>query len=94
MTWRVVWPQLRPVTTFVGVYLTLQALQLFDLVYATTRGGPLDATQTIVYLVWTTAFQKLQFGYGSAIAYGLFVLTLAVTVAVTVTQRRAARRTR
>ncbi len=94
VTWRVVWPQLRPVTTFVGVYLTLQALQLFDLVYATTRGGPLDATQTIVYLVWTTAFQKLQFGYGSAIAYGLFVLTLAVTVAVTVSQRRAARRTR
>ncbi len=44
--------------------------------------------------MWTTAFQKLQFGYGSAIAYGLFVLTLAVTVAVTVTQRRAARRTR
>lgn len=94
VTWRVVWPQLRPVTTFVGVYLTLQALQLFDLVYATTRGGPLDSTQTIVYLVWTTAFQKLQFGYGSAIAYGLFVLTLAVTVVVTVTQRRAARRTR
>ncbi|MEZ0491119.1 carbohydrate ABC transporter permease [Kineococcus sp. TBRC 1896] len=94
VTWRVVWPQLRPVTVFVGVYQTLQALQLFDLVYATTRGGPLEATQTIVYLIWTTAFQQLQFGYGSAIAYALFVVTLAVTVAVTVTQRRAARRTR
>ncbi len=37
------------VTAFVGIYQTLQAVQLFDLVYATTRGGPLDATQTIVY---------------------------------------------
>ncbi|PRY14511.1 carbohydrate ABC transporter permease [Kineococcus rhizosphaerae] len=89
--WRVVWPQLRPVTTFVGIYQTLQAVQLFDLVYATTRGGPLDATQTIVYQIWTTAFQKLQFGYGSAVAYALFFVTLAVTVVVTLAQRRAGR---
>jgi multiple sugar transport system permease protein len=89
--WRVVWPQLRPVTSFVAVYQTLQAVQLFDLVYATTRGGPLDATRTIVYQVWSTAFQHLQFGYGSAIAYALFLVTLAVTIAVTLTQRRAGR---
>lgn len=89
--WAVVWPHLRPVTAFVAVYQSIQALQLFDLVYATTRGGPLDATQTIVYYVWKVAFQKLQFGYGSAIAYGLFVVTIAVTVIVTILQRRAAR---
>ncbi|WP_432510766.1 carbohydrate ABC transporter permease [Kineococcus sp. SYSU DK001] len=89
--WRVVWPQLRPVTSFVAVYQTLQAVQLFDLVYATTRGGPLGATETVVYRVWTTAFQHLQFGYGSAIAYALFLVTLVVTLAVTLTQRRAGR---
>ncbi|MDN4648633.1 carbohydrate ABC transporter permease [Curtobacterium sp. PsM8] len=91
--WRVVWPQLTPVTTFVAIYQTLQAVQLFDLVYATTRGGPLDATQTIVYHLWKVAFQNLQFGYGSAIAYGLFFLTLVTTVIVTVAQRRAGRST-
>lgn len=89
--WRVVWPQLAPVTAFVAIYQTLQAVQLFDLVYATTRGGPLDATQTIVYYLWKVAFQNLQFGYGSAIAYGLFFATLVVTVVVTVLQRRAGR---
>ncbi len=94
VTWRVVWPQLRPVTTFVGVYLTLQALQLFDLVYATTRGGPLDATQTIVYLVWTTAFQK------PAVRVRLGHRLRPVRAQPRrdgrrdVTQRRAARRTR
>lgn len=85
----VTWPQLRPVTAFVAVYQAIQAIQLFDLVYATTRGGPLDATQTIVYYVWKVAFQKLEFGYGSAIAYGLFFVTLAVTVIVALAQRRA-----
>lgn len=89
--WRVVWPQLAPVTSFVGIYQTLQAVQLFDLVYASTRGGPLDATQTIVYYLWKTAFQNLQFGYGSAIAYGLFFVTLIATVVVTLVRRRAGR---
>ncbi|UEJ82568.1 sugar ABC transporter permease [Brachybacterium halotolerans subsp. kimchii] len=85
----VVWPQLRPVTAFIAVYQAIQAIQLFDLVYATTRGGPLGATETIVYYVWKIAFQKLQFGYGSAIAYALFFVTLIVTVIVTLAQRRA-----
>jgi multiple sugar transport system permease protein len=90
--WRVVWPQLVPVTTFVAIYMTLQAVQLFDLVYTTTRGGPLNATQTIVYHLWQTAFRELDFGYGSAIAYGLFFVTIIATVTITVQQRRAAAR--
>jgi multiple sugar transport system permease protein len=89
--WRVVWPHLAPVTSFVAIYQTLQAVQLFDLVYASTRGGPLDATQTIVYYLWKTAFQSLQFGYGSAIAYGMFFVTLIATVVVTLVRGRTGR---
>ena len=37
----VIMPQLCPVTIFLAVWQTLLSLQLFDLVYATTRGGPL-----------------------------------------------------
>lgn len=86
--WRVVWPQLAPVTVFVAIWQTLQAIQLFDLVYTTTRGGPLEATETIVYYLWKVAFQNLQFGYGSAVAYGLFFVTLLITVAVAVYSRK------
>ena len=49
---------------------------------ATTRGGPLDATQTIVYYLWAQAFKQLNFGYGSAIAYALFGITLLITLAM------------
>ncbi|MBL8931926.1 MAG: sugar ABC transporter permease [Kineosporiaceae bacterium] len=76
----VVWPQLTPVTVFSGIWQLIGALQLFDVVYTTTRGGPLDATQTIVYFLWEQAFKQLRFGYGSAVAYGLFALTLAITL--------------
>lgn len=86
--WRVVWPGLGPVTVFVTVWQVIGALQLFDLVYTTTRGGPLDSTKTIVYFLWERAFKSLEFGYGSAAAYVLFAVTLLITVAMVIFARR------
>lgn len=86
--WHVVMPQLTPVTVFVTVWQTITALQLFDLVYTTTRGGPVNSTQTIVYYIYELAFQELQFGYGSAVAYGLFVVTILITLGMVVYARR------
>jgi multiple sugar transport system permease protein len=82
-------PELRPVTVFTGVWQTITALQLFDLVFTTTRGGPLDASQTIVYYVYELAFQTQRYGYGSAVAYGLFALTILLTIAMIWYSRRA-----
>lgn len=87
--WRVVWPQLAPVTVFVTIWQMIEAIKLFDLVFTTTKGGPLDATKTIVYFVWESAFKGLEFGYGSASAYVLFALTLLITLAVVVYSRRS-----
>jgi len=67
--WRVFWsvtfPQLRPVTVFVTVWETIIALQLFDQVFTTTRGGPLNSTQTVVYYIFEVAFQTRRLGYGA-----------------------------
>ena len=87
--WHVVWPELAPVTLFIAVWQIIQATQLFDLVYTTTKGGPLGATKTVVYYLWDAAFQQFQFGYGSAVAYGLFGVTLIVTIAVVLYSRRS-----
>ncbi|BDZ42274.1 ABC transporter permease [Paraoerskovia sediminicola] len=87
--WHVTVPQLAPVTVFVAIWQTIQAIQLFDLVYTTTRGGPLNATETIVYYLWKTAFKGLELGYASAIAYGLFAVTLLITIGVVVYSRRS-----
>jgi len=89
--WRVVFPQLAPVTVFVTIWQSIQAIQLFDVVYTTTRGGPLGATETIVYYLWNAAFRELEFGYASAVAYGLFAVTLAITIFVVAQQRRSAK---
>ncbi|MBN9150972.1 MAG: sugar ABC transporter permease [Micrococcales bacterium] len=86
--WNIVWPELTPVTVFVTLWQFIEALQLFDLVYTTTRGGPLGATETVVYYLWDAAFHKLQFGYGSAVAYALFALTLLITIGIVIYSRR------
>ncbi len=41
-------PLLSPATLFLAVWLTINALQLFDEVYLSTQGGPLNATTVLV----------------------------------------------
>jgi multiple sugar transport system permease protein len=82
-------PELRPVTVFTVIWQTITALQLFDLVFTTTRGGPLGASETVVYYVYKLAFQIQRYGYGSAVAYGLFVVTMLLTIGMVLYSRRA-----
>lgn len=81
-------PQLTPVTVFTAVWQTITALQLFDLVFTTTRGGPLGASTTVVYFIYRAAFQISQYGYASAVAYGLFAATMLLTLGMVVYARR------
>jgi len=84
----VILPELRPVTVFVAVWQTITAMQLFDLVYTTTRGGPLNSTQTIVYYIYELAFQTQRLGYGAAAAYFLFIVTMVLSLGVILYGRR------
>ena len=74
----VILPQLWPVTIFLLAWQTLLALQLFELVYATTRGGPIESTVTIVFYVFHEAFQVFHAGYAAAVAVIVAVFLLAV----------------
>jgi multiple sugar transport system permease protein len=76
----VVLPFLRPATLFLIVWSTISALQLFDEIYVTTRGGPLGSTTVIVYYLYQQAFQFFNAGYGAAIAYALFLAILVITI--------------
>ena len=84
----VVWPALRPVTVFLAVWETLQALQVFDLVFVTTRGGPLESTTVIVFFVWNQAFQLFTAGYAAAAAYVLAFSLLIVSIGMRLIRRQ------
>jgi multiple sugar transport system permease protein len=78
--WRIQVPLLRPVSGFLLVWLTINALQLFDEVYATTKGGPLQSTTVVVYYLYQQAFQYFHAGYAAAIAVVLFVAIGVISV--------------
>ncbi len=74
-------PLLRPMLTFALVLNTIKALQVFVEVYIMTRGGPLGATTTLVYLVFVNAFEHVdRMGYAAALAYVVFVLVGALSL--------------
>ncbi|MCY3657823.1 MAG: ABC transporter permease, partial [Caldilineaceae bacterium] len=47
-----------------------------------TAGGPNNATLTLVLLLYREGFQNFQFGYASAIAWGLFCVTFIFAILV------------
>lgn len=85
--WRIQVPLVRPVSAFLLVWLTINSLQLFDEIYVTTKGGPLNATTVVVYYLYQQAFVYFHAGYAAAIACVLF---LAIAV-ITLIQLRLAR---
>jgi multiple sugar transport system permease protein len=85
-------PALTPVTIFLLLFQTINALQVFDLVFVTTKGGPLGSTTVIVYFIWEKAFKTFTAGYSAAAAYTLAVALLVIGVALQIYRRRVAAR--
>ena len=85
-------PALTPVTIFLLLFQTINALQVFDLVFVTTKGGPLGSTTVIVYFIWEKAFKTFTAGYSAAAAYTLAVALLVIGVALQLYRRRVAAR--
>jgi raffinose/stachyose/melibiose transport system permease protein len=73
-------PLLGP-TIRVSIFLSvIGALQLFDMVWVTTGGGPVNASNTMAINMFKTGFVKQQMGYGSALAVILFLFALVVAL--------------
>jgi multiple sugar transport system permease protein len=72
-------PGVRPTMLFTTLILTIQTLQVFDLVYVMTDGGPVFTTDTLVNLLYRDAFQNYQTGYASAISFILFLIIVIIS---------------
>ena len=82
--WSITLPFLAPT---IAITLLLRAVWIAnaaDLIVVMTRGGPADSTQILASYIFTQAFQRLDFGYASAIATVLLVLLLIYAAIVVV----------
>lgn len=78
----VTWPLLRPTSFFVLIQSTIGAvtgLQAFDLVYVLTKGGPANATTTVVIYIYEQAFTFSNLGYASALTTVVVALLVVLT---------------
>lgn len=73
-------PLVTPTILFNAVIGVIASLQVFDIPYILTRGGPGDSSRTVVMIIQEAAFQNLEFGYGSAIAVVLFLAIMLLTI--------------
>lgn len=72
-------PALRPALLFTTLIATVTGLQLFDLVFSMTSGGPVFHTESVVMYLYQRGFVEFRMGYASAIAWVLFVIILAIS---------------
>ena len=70
-------PYLAPTMAITILLRTVWVANFADLIVVMTKGGPADSTQILSSYIFTQAFQRLDFGYASAIAAVLLILLLA-----------------
>ena len=73
-------PMLAPSFTVCIVGITTGSLKVYDLLVASTRGGPGRASTSIIYQTYTTAINGRQYGYGSAMSVSLVLVLLLVAL--------------
>ncbi len=79
----ITWPLLSPTTFYVLLMTTIVSFQMFAYVWMMTgppAGGPLGTTNVLVYYLYDYAFNFSRYGYGTAVAFILFVIILSLTL--------------
>jgi raffinose/stachyose/melibiose transport system permease protein len=68
-------------TARLSIYLSaLGSIQIFDLVWVMTTGGPVSASDTMATYMYKFGFQRFSIGYGSAVALIIFVACLILSL--------------
>jgi len=86
--WNVTLPLMSPTMFFATIITFIGAFQIFDPIQIITKGGPQDATTTIIMYLYEKGFQAFDMGYAAAVAILVFVIIMGVTVLQFLGRRR------
>lgn len=78
--WHITLPSLWPTVMMVAIISTIGSLKIFTEIYVMTQGGPMGATQTLVYQIYEQAFQSLDLGL--ACAGGLVLMAILLVLSI------------
>jgi sn-glycerol 3-phosphate transport system permease protein len=77
---RITLPMISPTIFFIVIVATIGAFQVFETINLMTQGGPVNSTNTLVFLIYSDAFKYLKLGLASAEGVVLFFLVAILTV--------------
>lgn len=77
--WDITLPLMKPYIFLVAVISAIAATKVFEEVFIMTQGGPRNASKTVVYYVYSSAFKDLDMGYACTIGLALFLVILALS---------------
>lgn len=73
-------PMLAPIIGATLIVRWLGAVKMFDIILATTNGGPGQSTNVVNLFIYQQAFQLLNFSQASAMAIIVLIITVAITL--------------
>ncbi len=77
---RIVLPLIKP-TIMISVFFSIiGSLQVFDIIWAMGRGGPVNSSETMVTYMYKFGLERYSIGYGSAVAVTIFLICLSFSV--------------
>lgn len=85
---RITVPMLVPTLFFCIIIATISSFRVFDPVNVITKGGPGYSSSTLVYTMYFNGFLFYEFGYASSIAWLLFVIIFALSMAQLALRKR------
>ena len=85
----VTWPLLGPTTMFVIITTSITAFKVFDTVAVMTHGGPIGASEVLLYSIYLEGFQYFHTAYAAAltIVFLVFILLFSVIQAFVLERR-------
>ena len=90
LTTRITLPMLAPTLIITALLRIIDALKTFDIIFATTQGGPLQASETVNLLAYKSIFSYFKMGRGAALII-CFLIEIGLCCALIVFLRRKVR---
>jgi len=76
----ITWPMLWSIKRISVIYIVINVLNIFALVYLMTKGGPNRSTETLLTYLYEQAFTNSKYGYGTTIAAANFVIAMVLAL--------------
>jgi N-acetylglucosamine transport system permease protein len=77
---KITWPMLWTVKRTAAIYVVINVMNVFALVWLMTRGGPDRATEVMLTYLYQQGFTSYQFGYATALAVANFVVAMGLAM--------------